>query len=216
FPPHSRGLLYYQSGPPTRPLEGSLRFRVTSDNTPSSFPCGQDLLAAWGLPWHITLLQIASHPLYGGIRHQLLRENLATEEQLSHCRDVLRTHRISPPYTLFRLDSLFLVNFSTTVRLTAVGDTFHSVAFYPFKYVLPNTFKQCFPWSGSALARFEPSTRPEYAGRRVVHMRIVKIIQPVACTVDEQNGRVLLPQEGQLLTRPRDKVAPKPWAYDID
>ncbi|KAJ7110671.1 hypothetical protein C8R44DRAFT_633906, partial [Mycena epipterygia] len=88
FPPHSRGFLYYHSDAPAGSLEGSLRFRVTSDNTPSLFPRGQDLLAPWGLPWRIILPQIACHPKYARIREQLLRENLATEGQLSHHRDI--------------------------------------------------------------------------------------------------------------------------------
>ncbi|KAJ7135707.1 hypothetical protein C8R44DRAFT_729270 [Mycena epipterygia] len=80
FPAHSRGFLYYHSVPLERPLEGSLRFRVTPDNTPSSFSRGQDLLCPWGTPWQIMLPQIAGRFIYSRIRAQLLDENLATEE----------------------------------------------------------------------------------------------------------------------------------------
>ncbi|KAJ7698414.1 hypothetical protein B0H17DRAFT_1328669 [Mycena rosella] len=87
---------------------------------------------------------------------------------------------------------------------------------------MPNLFavsrNRYFPWTGSAVARFEPSVLPEHAGRRVIHMRIVEILEPVACTVDAANytGRVLQPQEGQLLTIQNPSGISGPWAYDID
>ncbi|KAJ7110633.1 hypothetical protein C8R44DRAFT_985797 [Mycena epipterygia] len=214
FPPHSRGFLYYDSGARAEPLEGSLSFRVTSDNTPASFLRGHDLLAPCGLPWRITLPQIACQPGYTRIREHLLRENLATEEQLSLCRDIFREHRIYPEYTLFRLDSLFFVDFSTNPCLTAVGDALHPFRPKPF---VEFAAKDYFPWSGSALARFEPSTRPENTGRRVVHLRIVKIVKPVACTVKGgYAGRVVKPKEGELLNVFLHGSALEPWAYDID
>lgn len=90
FPPDSSGFLYYNSEAPAGALERSLRFRLTSNNTPSSFSGGQDLLAPSGLPWRVTLPQIACYDLYPRIREQLLHENLATEEQLSQCRNIFR------------------------------------------------------------------------------------------------------------------------------
>ncbi|KAJ7327603.1 hypothetical protein DFH08DRAFT_710363 [Mycena albidolilacea] len=36
-------------------LEGSVRFRVTSWNAPSSFQHGYDLLSPSGIPWQVTL-----------------------------------------------------------------------------------------------------------------------------------------------------------------
>ncbi|KAJ7099659.1 hypothetical protein C8R44DRAFT_598226, partial [Mycena epipterygia] len=178
FPRHSRGFLYYisfnstwcyHSEPHAASLEGSIRFRVTPDGTPASFLRGQDLLAPWALPWQITLLQIARFPKYARIREQVLREKLAKEGQLAHCRSIFR-ERISPQWMLFRLDSPFAVNFSAQISLTAVADTLlHPLRLDFFRDSLPVTYKR------SAVARFEPSTRPEHAGRRVIHLRIVKI-----------------------------------------
>ncbi|KAJ7110681.1 hypothetical protein C8R44DRAFT_883801 [Mycena epipterygia] len=234
FPAHSRGFLYYHSVPPAGPLEGSLRFRVTSDNAPSSFHRGQDLVAPWGLPWSITLPQIVRHTRYHKIRDQLLRENLATEAQLSHCRDIFQDVRtISPQYTLFRLDSTFLLNFAAPMWLTAVGDALHTVRLHPFRdLVLDNTDETYFPWSGmsyaaiyecvpicflgSAAARFEPSNRAAHADRRMVHLRIVKIVEPVVSTVKGYNGRVIKPEEGQLLKVTFRGRLPEPWTYNID
>jgi hypothetical protein len=74
-------------------------------------------------------------------------------------------------------------------------------------------------FSGSGVARFEPSTDPQYGRRRVVHLRITKIITPVSrSTMIQGHPEVLLkPEEGQLLTRCyRGVELPEPWAYDID
>jgi hypothetical protein len=67
---------------------------------------------------------------------------------------------------------------------------------------------------GSAVARFEPSTSPQYSGRRVIHLRIIKIVTPVSARGEPQTS-LLRPEAGQLLSRPRAE-GPEPWAYDID
>jgi hypothetical protein len=66
---------------------------------------------------------------------------------------------------------------------------------------------------GPALARFEPSTSPEHAGRRVVHLRIVKLVRPVTSRIMGYSGGFPKPEEGQLLVR---DGALTPWAYDLD
>ncbi|KAJ7113930.1 hypothetical protein C8R44DRAFT_740806 [Mycena epipterygia] len=213
FPPHSRGFLYYHSEPHAAPLEGGLRFRVTSDNSPSSFPRGQDLLAPWGLPWQIILPQISCNTDYIAVSDQLLHENLVKEEQLSRCRDIFGERLIYPQYILYRLDSPFLLNFASPIWLTAVGDELHTLPLAPLKD-RDSEKKPCNPWTGSAVARFERS--PRHPGRRVVRLRFLKIVQPVECTMEGYNGRVLEPEEGQLLTVSSYRHAAEPWAYDID
>ncbi|KAJ7708157.1 hypothetical protein B0H17DRAFT_1031823, partial [Mycena rosella] len=78
--------------------------------------------------------------------------------------------------------------------------------------------KGYFPWTGSGIARFERSTLSEHAGRRMLNLRIIKILQPVTCTVDARScdGRVMRPEEGQLFTVRSYGGPPEPWAYDID
>ncbi|KAJ7645751.1 hypothetical protein B0H17DRAFT_449571 [Mycena rosella] len=219
FPDHTRGFLYFHSDPHAGPLAGGIRFRVTPDNSPSSFPAGQDVLAPHGLPWEILLAQIACRANYAGIAAQLVRETLVTPEQLSRCRGLFsqRAH-IEPQNTIFHLASPFRINFSSPISLTVAGDEVHNV-------VLPGVFrasaeynKKYFPWSGSGIVQFERSTLPESAGRRVLHMRIIKTLEPVVCTVDirSYHGRVVQPVEGQLLTVRDYQRPPAPWAYDID
>ncbi|KAJ6546020.1 hypothetical protein DFH09DRAFT_1171800 [Mycena vulgaris] len=229
FPAQSRGFLYYHSGPHVTSVEGGLRFRVTSDDPPStsSFHRGQDLLAPSGCPWQMSLLKIASSGSYGWIAEQLVRENLVTQEQLLRCARIFsQCEPPSPQYTVFRLDSTFLVNFARGIRLTVVGEALHAIhlthVFAEEGDREGGTSRNRYaPWRGSAEARFEPSTLPEYAGRRVVHMRIMRIIQPVGCAADvpvsgSSRRRMLQPEEGELYTVQDRGSPPKSWAYDID
>ncbi|KAJ7458586.1 hypothetical protein FB451DRAFT_1507970 [Mycena latifolia] len=217
FPANTRGFLYFHLGHQSAALSGSIRFRLTPDDSPSSFARGDDLVGPSGFPWSILLAQVACRRSYGWIADQLVHENLVTQKQLSRCRDVFgQTGRTFPEYTLFHLDSMFLVNFSRRVTLTVVGEQLYELRQESLFLVRRST--SYFPWSGSAIARFEPSTLPEHSGRRVLHMRIVKIVEPVACTVDAAtyDGRILRPEEGQLFSVITSRGSRKPWTYDID
>ncbi|KAJ7698398.1 hypothetical protein B0H17DRAFT_1196971 [Mycena rosella] len=209
FPARSRGFLYYQSDPHAA-LAGSIRFRLTTNDSSSR---GQDLRLPSGFPWQISLAQMAYRSEHAFMAEQLGRERLVTPEELTRCRDLFAQRKqIYPQYTLFGLHSTFLVNFSRAVCLTVVGEALHDLTMSNLFAVSRNRY---FPWTGSAVARFEPSVFPE---RRVIHMRIVEILEPVACKVDAANytGRVLQPQEGQLLTIQNPSGISGPWAYDID
>ncbi|KAJ7452845.1 hypothetical protein FB451DRAFT_1282235 [Mycena latifolia] len=218
FPADTGGFLYAHSDHDTAPLEGSIRFRVTSDSSPSSFPGGHDLEAPSGYPWQVTLAQIACRSQYSWLADQLVHENLATLEQLSRCRELFgRKARIYPEYTLFRLDSTFLVNFASAVVLTVAGDDLHTLNILDL-FATYSQRNRYFPWTGSAVARFEPSTRPEHTGLRVLHLRILKIVKPVTTNVDLQtySGHPFRPEEGQLFMLRSWDGRPQPWAYDID
>ncbi|KAJ6572800.1 hypothetical protein DFH09DRAFT_1362349 [Mycena vulgaris] len=214
FPDDTRGFMYYFSVPHAGPLEGSLRFRVTSNHQPSSFHSGHDLLAPSGFPWQISLAQAACLSTCAYIGEQLVHENMVAREQLSRCQSVFQAQaRFFPQYTLFRLDSTFLINFSSSLSLTIVGKQLHRVQ---LDSVFQETLEHYHPWAGKAEARFEPSTRPENVGRRVLHLRIVKIIEPVASTTTG-NGHVCRPEEGELfMVKDARNGVRGPWAYDID
>ncbi|KAJ7084207.1 hypothetical protein C8R44DRAFT_753154 [Mycena epipterygia] len=217
FSPRSRGFFYYHAEAST-PLETSIRFRLTLDSTSSVFARGQDFLARCGLPWQIPLPQIAEQAGYSKIRQQLLHEILVTEEDLAHCRAVFRGQRTMPQYTLFGLDSIFVVNFSSPITLHAVGHTLHKFCIHLFldRDQRGGDDNRLYPWTGSALARFEASTQPEHAGRRVINLRIVKIVQTASRTIEGYDGRVREPAEGELVPLPILSPTPEPWAYDID
>ncbi|KAJ6513694.1 hypothetical protein C8R47DRAFT_617433 [Mycena vitilis] len=213
FPRLSSGFLYYHRAPDAAPLEGSIRLRVTPDGMPSSFPLGHDLASASGLPWQLLLLQLASQKLCIRICDQLILENLVSPEQLAKCR-ALAFNRLFPSLTLFRLDQPFPVNFGSPVVLVFLGQALHRLELRSIFHSSTHSV-QCAPWAGSAIARFEPSTD---TGRRIVHLRILKITVPVSCTVKNYDGRLLQPKAGQLLTvrSPGLGGLEAPWKCDID
>ncbi|KAJ6500994.1 hypothetical protein DFH09DRAFT_1051755 [Mycena vulgaris] len=88
FPPQARGFLYYHYTPRAAPLDGGLRFRYTADNSPLSFPHGQDMVAHdhSGIPWQISLGKLACRAEYASFAEQLLHETLVTEERLKTAR----------------------------------------------------------------------------------------------------------------------------------
>ncbi|KAJ6462438.1 hypothetical protein C8R45DRAFT_1026779 [Mycena sanguinolenta] len=192
FPAQASGFFYYHRDPDAAPLEGSIRFRII-------------------------LFQIACTTQYLRIRDQLLEENLVTKDDLevARCNELwVDRGRTIPETTLFRLNQEFAVNFGRDMYLTIVGETLQSICWRLFR-ARGNGQEFC-PWVGSAVARFEPSVNSEHAGRRVVCFRIVRIVTPVSCTVNRYKGRVIKPEEGQLLTLSLHGRAPAPWSYDID
>ncbi|KAJ7082629.1 hypothetical protein B0H15DRAFT_952345 [Mycena belliarum] len=218
FPDDTHGFIYYCSQPHINPMAGSVRFRVTQDNAPSSFARGHDLLTVDGAPWQMILPQIACRPSWAWIASHLLRDGLVTDDLLSRCREVFRERgTIHPHKILFTFQSTFVAHFSSGIELVLAADTLHPL-------YLKNLFttiakgKRYAPWTGSALARFEPSTFPEYAGRRVIHLRFLKVLDPATPLVDLQTyrGRMQEPREGELFTVSHYGRLPKPWAYDID
>ncbi|KAJ6488952.1 hypothetical protein C8R45DRAFT_901845 [Mycena sanguinolenta] len=209
FPPHSVGFLHYYRPRHAAPLEDSIRFRVTPDNAPSSFQRGHDLLLPSGLPWGIVLPTIARDPQYSTLHDQLLEDNLVRAGRLSRCREVFGTVCVAKS-TLFRLKQEFRIHSAGSFRgmLTAVGDdALRSFSCDFNKSVFPHAFRQCqscHPWAALALAHFEPSTRPQDAGRRVVHLRITKAVDPTSLRIKRYNSFLLQRSE------------PEPWPYDID
>ncbi|KAF8194032.1 hypothetical protein K438DRAFT_1969329 [Mycena galopus ATCC 62051] len=211
FPDECAGFLYYHRVPHAPPLEGSIRLRVTPDNAPWSLQRGRDLLLPSGNPWQIILLQIASRKQYTGMSAQLLAENLVTQQQLTSCRSLFGYAKTLPENILFRLSQQFVVDLSSNIRLTVVGKALHSICWDLFGIRPEN--KARFPWAGSALVRFEPSTSPEHSGRRVVFLRVLRIITPVSPRFQH---RMLKPEEGKLLAVSPPGGGSKPWSYDID
>ncbi|KAJ6564771.1 hypothetical protein B0H19DRAFT_1286350 [Mycena capillaripes] len=66
----------------------------------------------------------------------------------------------------------FLADFSRRTKLTIVNKKFHHLDFERFMRK-----ESISPWPGSAIMRFESSIAPEYAGRRMIHLRIVKVVK---------------------------------------
>ncbi|KAJ6552587.1 hypothetical protein DFH09DRAFT_1319038 [Mycena vulgaris] len=221
FPEHARGFFYYYSHPPAESLEAAIRMRITSNSDPASVPDSQDL--EWmGLPWQIPLARVACHRRFAAICDQLIRENLVTEAQLSRCRHLFRDGKPVPGALLFRLDSPFLFTFGELVRLCFLGDVRRRLELGNLSRICgcadPARGHYYSDWTGSAVVRFERSTLPEHADQRVLHLRILKIVEPVSCTVNPlgYSGQLLQPEEGELLkVRNRHGVL-HAWEHKVD
>ncbi|KAJ6587336.1 hypothetical protein B0H10DRAFT_2094014 [Mycena sp. CBHHK59/15] len=213
FPTHARGFMYYHTEQ-GYPLAGSIRLRVTADNAPSSFPRGEDLLLPSGFPWQIMLAQIANLKTYLTVQDQLLREQLVTEEQLTRCRELFGNRGLYyPRLTLFRTDQPFLVSFLRPLRLCIVGQAELHRARLEHIFTDQGNGGHNTPFKGSAIARFERSTLPQHANRRILVLRIVQITEPVVSL--GKTGKMVEPKAGALLTL-RLHGKERPWAYDVD
>ncbi|KAJ7042319.1 hypothetical protein C8F04DRAFT_98403 [Mycena alexandri] len=239
FPPASKGFLYYHNDTHT-PLESGIRLRLTPSNSPSSssslLASGQDLIAPSGAPWHIPLPALVLDRMHTGIINQLLRENMVTQKQLWHCRTLFgKRWKQWAPQLITRLTQEFPADFSGILNMTVVaGEAIHRLKLaHIFGLEAPG------PWTGSAIVRFEPSTLPKYAGSRVLHLRILRIVTPVTPdTTRPRDVRIAKPEPGALLTtlsRPSSltvdsdtdvpanvevnadaELESAPWAYNID
>ncbi|KAJ7183942.1 hypothetical protein C8R46DRAFT_1068201 [Mycena filopes] len=211
FPAQSRGFLYFHRDPDAAPLEGGLRFRLSENELPGSFQSGQDLLLPTGSPWQLILPQVFQ-PKLRKFGDQLLRENLISAAQMAHCHKVFGSRRVVLPwFTLFRLTQEFPVDFGKSPTIQIVAEAVFPKQFHPFAFVAAG--KNIFPFTGTGLARFEPSV---VDGRRLIHLRITKITSPVVCTNSEYLGRIAEPREGELLTRTPVSGASRPWRVEVD
>ncbi|KAJ7494870.1 hypothetical protein B0H11DRAFT_1609056, partial [Mycena galericulata] len=234
FPPGTRGFLYYHHG--TTPLGGGLRFRVTPDafrspSPKSAFASGHDLLAPTGLPWGLRLPELAL-PRHTPLLAALVREGLVEPAHVARISEAFGGHA-PPPRTIFSFQDVFPVDFQTAeTSLNVVGGegpamhvqlrTFQSTLATTGKD--PETLTSFYAYTGEALARLERATSPWHTatGRRVVHLRIVKLLTPVECVVDFDAVakycaiRMLEPQEGELLRVSLSGQEATAWEVDID
>jgi hypothetical protein len=136
-------------------LEGSVRFRITSDNAPSSFDHGQDLLLASGMPWQVIFPRIASRNGYARIRDQLLVENLVSS-LITRCLAMFGAGtNIYPGLDLFRLGQEFPINFSGEINLSVVGQSLHRLTLKTTFYLKQSTGKYYYPWDGARLTNIQ-------------------------------------------------------------
>ncbi|KAK6987517.1 hypothetical protein R3P38DRAFT_3450194 [Favolaschia claudopus] len=212
---------------PTNPMvsvtvEGGVRFRLAQSPSPSSFAAAPDLLCTNGAPWQLTLPQLTCRK-YPTLLDQLLHESLISPAQIAHSQHLFRDERqIYCHNLIFRLTQEFPVNFRQ-ISLVVVGeDAIHHIGL-PHPFHASKRGVRWYPWAGSAIARFERSTDAHHAGRRIIHLRILRIVggERVSHACDDEarrrHNRVLEPEAGQLLLRvPYGAKEARPWAYDID
>ncbi|KAK7044904.1 hypothetical protein R3P38DRAFT_2881558 [Favolaschia claudopus] len=218
FPNDTKGFLYYRHDRDAAFLGGNLRLRITNSGDPASFAEGADFVTPTGMPWQISLPQLTiQQDHFPGVVDQLLGDGLVTHEQVSRCRELFADMpKVFPSRVLFRMKQKFRTSLHGKLKLHVVG---HDAVHY-LEYPLFSR-KGRVPWRGSIIARFEPAENPEYAGRRMVHIRVVKIPEPITSglarrTETDLKRVFIMPEEGKLLTLQLDDGTSTPWAYDID
>ncbi|KAJ7107062.1 hypothetical protein C8R44DRAFT_805174 [Mycena epipterygia] len=204
FPEPCGGFFYYHLGAACAGhLASNIRFRLTPEPSAASFISGTDLHLPTGTPWSIMLAQTALTQKYRAVYQKLRADDLVSPSMVDLCRRVfVGQQRFYPPTTLFALDQEFPVAFDKSLTLVLVStDHTERMTINPFSYRPPGELKLTYAFSGSAVARFELSQRPEHAGMRTAVMRIVKIVDPVVSQTNPH--RLAEPREGELL-----------WAYE--
>ncbi|KAK7017247.1 hypothetical protein R3P38DRAFT_2986182, partial [Favolaschia claudopus] len=226
FPAETSGFLYYHQPPHALPSEGGIRFRLAHSPSRSSFASAPDLFCTNGAPWQITFPQLACRK-YPTILNKLCREfRDVSALRIALCQRLFGdVKQISSHILVFRLTQEFPINFRK-ISLVVVGEDAIQHVAIPHLFQASQQGERWYPWAGSAIARFERSTDPQYAGRRVVHLRIVRIVgdEPVSAASNSdqdaarrKHNRVVKPEAGQLVRRlPCGLKVAKPWAYDID
>ncbi|RDB31118.1 hypothetical protein Hypma_000041 [Hypsizygus marmoreus] len=217
FPAHTRGFLYYHRDPELPPISGALRFRVMPDSctTTSGFGAGTDLMLPNGrAPWSIWLVTIANASKYIGVKQLLLSDGLVTPELLEHCKHLGARFGIPNGlnqmyrYTLFRLEQPFVLDLSSTPRISVVGPQGIERAVLTFTRVRneERSGRYFFPYSGHCVVRFERSLAPEHAGKHVAVIRVLEILTPIVSTdptytPGHKGGLFRMPTVGSLLVK---------------
>ncbi|KAI0655678.1 hypothetical protein C8Q70DRAFT_1057228 [Cubamyces menziesii] len=233
FPPGTRGFFYYYHDPTTPPLAGELRFRVTRDRDPSLFASGHDLLGDNGIPWRISLIQIASRKTFESIKDTLLEDGLVSETVIAKAS----TQSVVSSRILHSFEQPFRFGFGHFQQelLTVGYDAIRNFSLQRVGIVrMPS---RSIPWitkprdsdskhrevytdhafvTGSAICHFEKSTLPEHDGRRVVVCRMLRVVDPIRINGQMRVPNALIPREGDLL-RMSIREAKKPcWFVDVD
>ncbi|KAJ7468243.1 hypothetical protein B0H11DRAFT_2045993, partial [Mycena galericulata] len=217
FPPRTRGFFYFRSAFDLSPLAGGLRFRISPNDISSSFSRGHDLLLPSGSPWELLLPRMVAHKTYATILKYLLSIGLVTYKQVGLCSRIFSDHGTIRGPVIYNIKQSFVVDFSVSPTLSFVGPSEILTSCVSTLFSEVSRRVRSYPYKGSALVRFERSPLPEHAGRRVLVLRVLEIINPVELVVPGYEGRVELPKAGELYSmRPRDNGPSKPWTYDLD
>ncbi|TFY73993.1 hypothetical protein EWM64_g10019 [Hericium alpestre] len=213
FPPATHGFLYFHPDA-HNPLQSQIRFRVTQDHDPArSFSSGHDLTYGSGFTWHIPLTRAAQSPK---LREMLVRDGLIDDALVAQLQarplSRLESYRLKRAVSV--LDQPFIFDFtnrtlSFVVRVAGQVRRYHTDG--PLRYYLGKD-KYLVHEAGSALCRLERSTLPQHAGRRIVVMRLLKILQPPKRRSDlPRMCNVSVPAEGELFA-----FGQRAWYRDVD
>jgi len=205
FPPDSSGWLYFYRGADRPTITGEVRFRLALSGNPKDFASGSDLLHPDGLPWKIPLLHIATVPKFKMLQNILLRDKFVDLGLLARCDAIVKQmgcpHR-NHAQLLSSLDDVFVLDFSHAARNLYVwrhDEELFTLWALALPVVDSRTGEKLRPYTGRVLCRFERSSLPIHADNPTLVVRIMKITEPIQCTVPGYDGYVEKPVEGALI-----------------
>ncbi|KAI0265326.1 hypothetical protein BC834DRAFT_181335 [Gloeopeniophorella convolvens] len=194
FPSGARGFLYYARDPGLAE-GGQVRFRIVA--TPEgAFEEGQDLLLRNGMPWHIPPGLLPRAPNVG-LARLLLRDELVTREQVAAWESYPQKLRHSPVVT--RFGQPFTPSLSTSMLVIWVRTSTHDRVCHLRLWL--SLARHSFT-RGVGTVCLEPSSLPEHAGKRIVVIRVLELLEPV----ESRAGLPFtptVPVVGELLRHPR-------------
>ncbi|KZP07561.1 hypothetical protein FIBSPDRAFT_939459 [Athelia psychrophila] len=218
FPPNTRGFLHYHTPASLPATAGEIRFRVTHGADPKDFQAGSDLLRPDGLPWSLPLIMLAHglnrQPEDMRFRKELLvkslvRDGLVDAALLDGLTAVVdaggwASTRAQPTNILHDLGQLLhieLQNRSFSCMFVGTRKASPTKVTSPFAYDRePKLARRlAYPFSGSTLCRFEKSPVPLSDGTDTLVLRVVKLVTPVTCTIEDYDGYLAAPKEGGLV-----------------
>ncbi|GLB43324.1 hypothetical protein LshimejAT787_1302250 [Lyophyllum shimeji] len=221
FPSNARGFLYYHNDPTLPHTTGCIRFRLTSASDPALFTSGDDLLGRNGLPWSISLFQLATQSKYAAFKSKVVEEGLIAASAMreategwggnpSRCKFWITTQ------SLHYLEQPFGVNVAGHTRSLAVftpsrtGSVMVVQLFWDMRrrVLAP-------PYTGRVLVRFERSALPEHAHGRFLVVRVLKIVEPIEVAIPGYDMWFPVPKEGSLVQRHAGKKT-VPLSIDLD
>lgn len=203
WPPGTIGFFYFYRRPDLSVKTGQIRFRVVPSADPRRFKVGKDLLYPSGLPWSLPAAYACGKPHYRMFGAMLARDGIITEEVMKELADDAE-HLGHRNHILNALNEPFAVDFSNGLhKMYIVGEGPPSLLnLEQFLVEHRRQFRAQTPYSGKAICQFEqaPSSPPR-AGRPMVGLRILKLLEPVNTLIPDYDGLIGIPKEGEFMTR---------------
>ncbi|PSR77476.1 hypothetical protein PHLCEN_2v7907 [Hermanssonia centrifuga] len=143
--------------------------------------------------------------------HALLSDGLISEDTLSICKTAIDAHKTrrfnATSRVLFAFGQPFYIRFGRFSKFYVIDTSGYQERIIDVLWVYPFNENGPLYRSGSAICCFELSNLPEHEGTRSVVIRVLKILEPITQT-PQDDPRIHLPEvvEGGLLKGWLNKV----------
>ncbi|KAF8962132.1 hypothetical protein BDZ97DRAFT_1159615 [Flammula alnicola] len=217
FPKDTRGVLYLHLPSGHSDISAQIRFRVC--HTLAGFKQGRDLCDdITGEPWNVPLCSIVKVPMYSALYRSLLEEGLIDTGLISdiHNLPITRTssylYDLNQPFILDLAHNAIQLSLTTRRSLETIKVIYMLTDRRPAKGIHWN------PYRGLVRARFEVSTLPEHVAMGpTLLVRILDIIKPVQCVIDDYDNYIAFPEAGAFVSKmSKKKDQYRPWHYSLN